>query len=130
MTLSEREKLAVMVGEDVLWAERTSNTALIITLAPVGSEKLRVAAEHLGVPRCFGLSPESLQGLVVGLLAAGGRALSLGWIETVAYKEGHLVLYTPYAGTEPVAVVEFGDIRLDKEIIFSGKGMKSAAEPT
>ncbi|MEW6446489.1 MAG: Clp1/GlmU family protein [Bacillota bacterium] len=125
---AEREKFERLVGQPLLWAEKTPNGATVVTPHPLPGEAPAAAARLLEVPRLLRIPPESFEGMVAGLVGPTGQCLSLGWVEKADYGAGSLLVVTPYRGKEPVTVVEFSSVRIDAGIIFE-KGIKSEAEP-
>ena len=123
----DRQKLESLVGQPLLWAEKTPVGANAVTPHPLPKEAAAAAAALLKVPKLLRIAPESFRGVIAGLVGPEGRCLSLGWVEKVDYEAASLLVVTPYRGDEPVSVVEFSSVRLDAEIIFE-KGAKSEAE--
>lgn len=124
---TDRQKLESLLGQPLLWAEKTPIGANAVTPHPLSKKAAAAAAALLQVPKLTRIAPESLKGTVVGLVGPKGQCLSLGWAEKVDYEAGKLFVVSPYRGDEPVSVVEFSSVRLDAEIIFE-KGTKSEAE--
>jgi polynucleotide 5'-hydroxyl-kinase GRC3/NOL9 len=111
-----REKIKKVLGQEVLWAEKTGNQGIVVTRQAAPPEALGQAAASAGIARLVRLAPDCLAGRVVSLVGEGGRHLSLGYVAGMDYGKGELWLYTPYLG-EDVRLIQFGLVRLKAEEI-------------
>ena len=109
-----------MLDAKVLFAERGPDflNVCVEKEVDVGFELVKALLEVYEVKDVCIFSPQQLIGLLVGLYDKNGRYLGCGLIKSINIEEKSIEVQT--AVKEDVAIVEFGEIKLDnnmKEVI-------------
>ncbi len=106
-------RLSELVGVNVLHAERTGDTALVVVEVPPNlSDWTPVRQFFGGVPYIRWVTPSRYEQILAGLLDANEELLTVALTFRLDFREGILSVLAPPVPTERVRTVVFGFVRL------------------
>lgn len=100
---------------NVLHVERSGETLVVVTDAPLNHDALPYLRSRFNVMDAVVIDHPLLVGLLVGLLDEEENCLGLGLVEYFDFVRRHLALFTPVAEVGRVACVVIGRVRLNRQ---------------
>lgn len=108
--------LSRQVEAEVLYAERATDTLVVVTDVTPSNANLGLLRTREGVDDVVILPHSRLEGLVVGLHDETLSLLALGRLQWLEGRRRRLVVSTPLRDATPVRHVAFGRLRLDDKL--------------
>ena len=109
-----RERIAKILGEEILYCEEKLRFILIVTErnTHLDMERLRTAEAEIG-KKIIALQKGDEKGILVSLEDRNEKMLGIGTIESIDFRNGVVKVRTPV--DKPVSKIKVGRIRLDPE---------------
>jgi polynucleotide 5'-hydroxyl-kinase GRC3/NOL9 len=100
------------LGAPAPYGERLPGAVRLVTRARTDERRLGALQEEFRRQRVLVTPPHTFQGLLVGLMEAGGLLAAVGILEAVTYDSARLTVRAPLRSAAQVCQIRFGRLRI------------------